>query len=408
MNKMTLSDIDLRDKVVLMRVDFNVPLSGNKIASDQRIVAALPSLRHAVAQGAKLVLMTHLGRPEGRGLQPEFSVRPVADRLRDVLGQPVGDGPEGVVGQKLDRRIAAMRGGDVLLVQNLRFHPGETMPDKAEANPGGTLTPEQQQVHDAFVHSLARNGDIYVNDAFAASHRRHASMYGIPKAIQSKNGPAVAGFLVERELQYLDALLLSPRRPFVALLGGAKISDKIKLISNLLPKVDRLLIGGAMAYTLLKAKGMAVGRSRIEDACVAEMRQMLDQAGNKIVLPSDHVATDRFDPKTRTVGQPVPVETASIPDNLMGMDLGGKTIAAYGNIMARAATILWNGPMGVFELDAFSRGTCEVAKAIAKATAGGAISVVGGGDTGSAVETTGYANRMSHVSTGGGACLEFL
>ena len=391
-----------------MRVDFSVPLRGGKVVSDQRLVAALPSVKHLVKAGAKIVLMTHLGRPAGTGFQPEYSVRPVADRLSELLGIPVALGPQSVVGEDLDRVIASLKSGDVLLMENLRFHSGETMPDRAEDSADGTLTARQQEVLDSFVRAIAKHGAVFVNDAFAASHRRHASIYGVARAVQAKGGPAVAGFLVEKEVKYLGAVLAEPRRPFIAILGGAKVEDKLKLISRLLPKVDRLLIGGAMAYTLLKAKGVSVGRSRVDIACKAEMTQLLTRSADKIVLPSDHIATDRFDPQNLDAGDPVSIPAASIPDRLMGVDIGSQTVAAYADIIAGASTILWNGPVGVSEIATFAHGTEALAAAIADATERGAVSVIGGGDTAPAVERTGYAGKMSHVSTGGGACLEFL
>jgi phosphoglycerate kinase len=282
------------------------------------------------------------------------------------------------------------------------------MPDKAKKNPDKKLTPEQQKIHDDFVAAIARLGDVYVNDAFGTCHRKHASVYGVAKAVQAKGGPAAAGFLVEREVKYLNEATAVPKRPVVAVLGGAKVSDKIQLISNLLGKVDRILIGGAMAYTLLKAKGVKVGKSRVEEDQVAEMKGLLSSAGEKIVLPCDHIATDSFDPKKMAAGTPTRVNDVNIPDNLLGMDIGPKTAEAFGRIIASAKTIIWNGPMGVFELPAYGTGTRAVAEEIAKATDKGAISVIGGGDSATAVEEMGLDKKMTHVSTGGGASLEFL
>ena len=407
MAKKTIADINVAGKTVIMRVDFNVPLQGGKITDDRRIQAALPSIQRVLQQGGKLVLLSHLGRPDG-AFDPEGSLKPCAERLGELLGKPVGLGPKEVVGPELDKQVAALQAGQVLLAENVRFSAGETMPDKAKKNPDKKLTPEQQKVHDDFVAALAKLGEVYVNDAFGTCHRKHASMYGVAKAIQAKGGPAVAGFLVEKEIKYLAEAVGKPKRPFVAILGGAKVSDKIKLISALLGKVDRILIGGAMAYTLLKAKGTAVGKSRVEEDQVAEMKNLLEKAGGKIMLPADHLATDTFDFKAMTGGKPTVTADANIPDNLMGMDIGPKTIKAFGDEVAKAGTVVWNGPMGVFEAADYAAGTKAVAQAIAGATASGAVSIIGGGDSAAAVEQMGLAQKMSHVSTGGGASLEYL
>jgi phosphoglycerate kinase len=282
------------------------------------------------------------------------------------------------------------------------------MPDKAKKNPDKKLTAEQQAKHDEFVAGIARLGDTYVNDAFGTCHRKHGSMFGVAKAIQAKGGAAVAGYLVEKEIRYLHEAVSSPKRPFVAILGGAKVSDKIKLISNPLGKVDRILIGGAMAYTLLKARGATVGKSLVEADQVEPMKALLAQAGDKIMLPCDHAAAANFDFKAMTGDKPTVIADANIPDGLMGMDIGGKTIAAFSAIIGKAGTIVWNGPMGVFESADFAAGTLAVAKAIAAATGAGAVSVIGGGDSAAAVEKMGLADKMTHVSTGGGASLEYL
>ena len=407
MAKKTIADINVSGKTVIMRVDFNVPLKAGKITDDRRIKAALPSIQRVLGQGGKLVLLSHLGRPDG-AYDPEGSLKPCADRLGELLGNPVKLGPKEVVGAELDSAVAALKGGETLLVENVRFNAGETMPDKAKKNPDKKLTPEQQKTHDDFVSALAKLGDVYVNDAFGTCHRKHASMYGVAKAIQKKGGPAVAGFLVEKEIKYLSEAVGNPKRPFVAILGGAKVSDKIKLISSLLGKVDRILIGGAMAYTLLKAQGAKVGKSRVEEDQVAEMKNILDKAAGKILLPVDHVATDTFDFKAMTGGKPTTTSDVNVPDNLMGMDIGPKTVALFGAEIAKAGTVVWNGPMGVFEAADYAAGTKAVAQAIAAATAKGTVSIIGGGDSAAAVEQMGLADKMSHVSTGGGASLEYL
>jgi len=403
----TISDINASGKTVLMRVDFNVPLKGGQITDDRRIRAAMPSIEQVLKQGGKLVLMSHLGRPDG-AFDPDGSLKPCADRLGELLGKPVKLGPKEVIGPETDALVAGLAPGEVVLLENVRFHAGETMPDKAKKNPDKQLTAEQQKIHEEFVAGIGKLGDLYVNDAFGTCHRKHGSMYGAAKAIQKKGGAAVAGYLVEKEIRYLHEAVSQPKRPFVAILGGAKVSDKIKLISALLGKVDNILIGGAMAYTLLKAKGVAVGKSRVEEDQVEEMKKLLEQAGGKIVLPSDHAGAATFDFKALTGDKPTVVADANIPEGLMGMDIGPKTIAAFSDIIGKAGTIVWNGPMGVFEAPDYAAGTLAVAQAIAAATARGAITVIGGGDSAAAVEKMGLADKMTHVSTGGGASLNYL
>jgi phosphoglycerate kinase len=403
----TISDINAAGKTVLMRVDFNVPLKGGKITDDRRIRAALPSIKQVIEQGGKLVLMSHLGRPDG-AYDPDGSLKPCAERLGELLGKPVALGPQEVAGPAAEALVAGMKPGDVTLLENVRFDKGETMPDKAKKNPDKKLTAEQEKIHEDFVAKLGKLGDLFVNDAFGTCHRKHASMYGAAKAIQKKGGAAVAGYLVEKEIRYLHEAVSSPKKPFVAILGGAKVSDKIKLISNLLGKVDNILIGGAMAYTLLKASGVAVGKSRVEEDQVEEMKKLLAGAGGKIILPSDHAAAANFDFKAMTGDKPTVVGEANIPDGLMGMDIGPKTVAAFTDIIGKAGTIVWNGPMGVFEAADYAAGTLAVAQAIAAATANGTVTVIGGGDSAAAVEKMGLADKMTHVSTGGGASLQYL
>ena len=404
----TIEDVNLAGKTVLMRVDFNVPIKDGKVTNDRRIRQAMPSIKRAIEQGAKLVLMSHLGRPAEKGFEAAFSAKPAADRLAELLGKPVKLGPPSVVGPDLDKMVAAMKSGDVLMMENVRFSPGETMPDKAKKNPDKKLTPDQQKVHDDFVAAIAKLGDVYVNDAFGTCHRKHASMYGVAKAVQKKGGQAVAGYLVQKEIKYFKEILGNPRRPYVAVMGGAKVSDKLKLIDNMLKHVDRILVGGAMAYTLLAAKGVKVGKSLVESEQVEEMKKLLAAAGDKIMLPVDHVATDSFDFKAMKAGEPVVTPDVNIPDNLMGMDIGPKTIAAYSKEIAGAKTVVWNGPMGVFEIDDFAKGTRAVAEALAAATGKGAVTLIGGGDSAAAVEEMGLDDKMSHISTGGGASIECL
>jgi len=390
-----------------VRVDFNVPLKDGKVANDRRIVQALPSIEKLITGGAKIILMSHLGRPDGK-YEPDGSLAPVVEHLKTLVKVPVKLGPKEVIGPEAEKLAAGLNRGNILVLENVRFHAGETMPDKAKKNPDKKLTPEQQQTHDAFVAGLAAMGDAYVNDAFGTCHRKHASMYGVAKAIQKKGGPAVAGFLVEKEIKYLADAVSTPRRPFVAILGGAKVSDKIKLISALLGKVDRILIGGAMAYTLLQARGVNVGKSRVEADQVEEMKSLLAKAGDKIVLPVDHACVETFDFAAMKGSTPVMSADVNIPANLMGMDIGPKTIAAFGKIIGEAKTIVWNGPMGVFESADFATGTRSVAELVAAATGKGATSVIGGGDSAAAVEEMGLDAKMSHISTGGGASLEYL
>ncbi len=404
----TIDDINVKGKMVLMRVDFNVPIKDGKVTNDKRIVGALPSIKKVLEAGGRLVLMSHCGRPSGKGYEADFSNKPAAERLSQLLGKPVKLGSKEVGGGEDLAAVKALLPGEVLLLENVRFNAGEDLIDKAKKNADKKPTPEQEARIKDFTEKLSLLGEVYVNDAFGTCHRKHVSMYGVAQAIQSKGGPAVAGYLVEKEIRYLSEAVANPKRPFVAILGGAKVSDKIKLISNLLVKVDRILIGGAMAYTLLKARGVAVGKSRVEEDQLEEMKKILASAGDKIMLPVDHVATDLFDFKAMTGGKPMVTPGVDIPENLMGMDIGPKTIQAFGDVIARAGTVVWNGPMGVFEAKDFAAGTRAIAEALAKATDKGAVSVIGGGDSATAVEEMGVENRMTHVSTGGGASLEYL
>ena len=384
----TISDIDVAGRKVLMRVDFNVPLADGKVTNDKRIVAALPSINKVLQAGGKLILMSHLGRPEGQ-VSPEFSLKPAADRLAELLGREVKLGPSEIAGAEAGAMARSLESGEVLLLENVRFDAREDSKDLDEV--------------EAFGRELAALGEVYVNDAFGTCHRKHASMWGLPRAIQAAGGPAVAGLLVEKEIKYLAEAVAHPARPFVAILGGAKASDKIKLISALLDKVDKIIIGGGMAYTLLKSQGATVGRSIVKDDQIDAMKDLLARAGGKIVLPCDHICTDDF-----ADGAPVANDDVNIPDNLMGMDIGPKSIEAFNRIIAGAKTIIWNGPMGVFEKADYATGTLAVAQALASATDGGGISVIGGGDSAAAVEQMGLADRMTHVSTGGGASLTYL
>jgi len=377
MSKLTIRDLDLKGARVFVRVDFNVPIKDGRVTDDLRIREALPTIRFGAEHGAILVLASHLGRPKGKP-KPEFTLAPAAARLSELLGKEVRFLPD-CVGPEVERAVAAARPGDVLLLENLRFHPEE------EANDA------------AFAGKLAALAPLYVNDAFGSAHRAHASTEGITRHVQK----AAGGFLMEKELRYLGGALESPQRPFVAVLGGAKISDKIEVIENLLGKVDCLLIGGAMAFTFFKSQGKDIGKSLCEGDKLDLARELLERAGPRLVLPSDAVAAAGIEDGSSAHIVPA----CRIPDGEMGLDIGPETSAAYGAILREAKTIVWNGPMGVFEKDAFASGTVSVARAVADS---GAVSIIGGGDSAAAVAKAGVADRITHVSTGGGASLEFL
>lgn len=379
MTKRTISDIRVKGKRVLVRVDFNVPFEDGRITDDHRITESLRTINYLRRSGARVILASHLGRPEGK-VKEELRLDPVARRLSELLGAPVRKLAD-CVGPEVETAIAGMKDGDVVLLENLRFHPGE------EAN------------DDAFARKLAALADVFVNDAFGAAHRAHASTVGVARYL-----PAVAGFLMEKELVNLSRALESPTRPFVAILGGKKVSDKIGVIRNLLTKADTLLIGGAMAYTFLRGKGYHVGASFCEEDKLDLARSLMDEARQRNVgfhLPEDVVVADRF--AEDASHKIVPAD--AIPEGWMGMDIGPKTAAAFRQIILGARTVIWNGPMGVFEFPAFAAGTKEVARSMADSTA---VTIVGGGDTAAAVEQIGLAERMTHISTGGGASLEFM
>ena len=375
MSKISIQDLDLMSKRVFIRVDFNVPLApgGQEITSDKRIRASLPSIQYALDHGAAVILGSHLGRPKGKP-NPEMSLKPIAKRLQELLGKPVAMAPD-CVGPQVQAMLPTP--GGVLLLENLRFHAEEEKND-----------PE-------FSRQLASLCDVYVNDAFGSAHRAHASTVGMVAFVSA----AGAGLLMEKELKYLTMVTRHPDHPCVAILGGAKVSDKIDVIANLRKIVDKLLIGGAMAYTFLKAQGLPTGKSLVEDDKVQLAKDLLASAGGKLVLPADHVVAAEL--KEGAANQVV----ERIPEGMMGLDIGPKTIEAYSKVISTAKTIVWNGPMGVFEKPPFDKGTVAVAKAVANS---GAVSVVGGGDSEKAVKSAGVADKISHISTGGGASLEFL
>ena len=389
MAKKTIADVNVKGKTVLIRVDFNVPLddSGN-ITDDRRIEMALPSIKSVLDRGGKVILMSHLGRPEGKGFEAEFSMAPVAKRLGELLGKPIALGATDPVSDDAKAKAKGLKAGDVLLLENVRFNKGEKK---------GT---------DEYAGALAAMADVYVNDAFGTCHRTDGSMYAVPKAMKAQGKPAVVGFLVEKEVKYLSEAIAKPAHPFVAILGGKKVADKIAVIENLLGICDTIIIGGAMAYAFAKAKGQSIGNSFLgkteEDRndAVAQAKALIARGGKKLVLPVDTHCGDAFsaDCKKKIV-------EGDIPDGWEGLDIGPKTQKKFADIIKSAKTVVWNGPMGVFEMPPFDQGTKVVAQAIADSSA---VSIIGGGDSAAAVQQLGFADQVSHVSTGGGASLEML
>lgn len=390
MNKLSVADLDVCGKKVLMRVDFNVPIKDGKVSDDTRIVAALPSIKSVIERGGKLILMSHLGRP--KGVAPEFTLKSTAERLSELLGKEVTMAPD-CIGSATKKIVDEMKDGDVVLLENMRFHPEEELLDKYAKQDDAT-----KQKIDNFTKEVAALGDMYVNDAFGTAHRAHVSTQGLTKHF-SQNA---CGFLMQKEIEYFGKVLEAPERPFVAILGGAKVSDKIEVITNLLTKVDALIIGGAMAYTFLKAKGESVGISRVEEDKVDLAKEILAKAaekGVKLLLPIDHVVAKSFDVEEAEA------TVDKVAEDQMGLDIGPKTIAEFKTVLTTAKTVVWNGPMGVFEKKAFATGTFAIAQILADSSA---ITIIGGGDSAAAVNQSGLAPKMSHISTGGGASLECL
>jgi len=375
-NKKTIKDIDVKGKRVLVRVDFNVPVKDGKVTDDTRITAALPTLQYLLDHGASLVLCSHFGRPK-KGPEPIYSLKPVAEHLSKLIGKPVAFA-EDCVGPVAEKAAKSLKPGDILVLENTRFHEGETKNDPAMAK------------------QLAALADIYVNDAFGSAHRAHASTEGVAHLL-----PAVAGFLMEKEIKYLGQAIANPERPFIAILGGAKISDKIGVIRNLLVKADNVLIGGGMANTFFKAQGYDVGDSLVDEEAVETAKQLLSEGSNKLRLPIDVVIAQAIDNDAETKV----VAPSEVPLSWKILDVGPKTVAAYGELIAKAKTVVWNGPMGVFETPKFATGTFGIAKAVADSQA---TSIVGGGDSVAAIQQSGLADKITHISTGGGASLEML
>jgi len=384
MNKLTIQDLNLKGKRVFIRVDFNVPLKDGVVTDDTRIRETLPTLKVAMEKGGRLVLASHLGRPKG-GPDPKYSLKPVAKKLEELLGKPVAFAAD-CVGAEAEAKSKALKDGEVLVLENVRFHPQEEKNDEA------------------FSKELAALCDgVFVCDAFGSAHRAHASVVGITKFVKQ----SAAGLLMEKEIAYIGKAVSNPTRPFVAILGGAKVSDKIEVVENLMKLADAMLIGGGMAYTFLKAQGLGIGKSLVEEDKLDLAKKILAEAKQKnfkLLLPVDNVIAPEF----KADAPAKIVDSASVPGDQMGLDIGPKTVEAYKAEIAKAKTIVWNGPMGVFEMPAFAKGTLEIAKAVAAATSKGATSIIGGGDSVAAVHQSGVAKQISHISTGGGASLEFL
>ena len=389
MAKLIVSDVDVKDKKVLVRVDFNVPIKDGVIGDDNRIVAALPTIKYIIEHGGKAILLSHLGRVKSDDDKKSLSLAPVAKRLGELLDKPVTFVPSNE-GKEVEDAINNMKDGDVVVLENTRFQDIDNDFGKRESKNDPKLG-----------EYWASLGDVFVNDAFGTAHRSHASNVGIATAMKAAGKPAAAGFLLEKEIKFLGNAVANPVHPFVTILGGAKVSDKIGVITNLIPKADHIIIGGGMAYTFLKAQGHSIGKSLVEDDKVEFAKELLEKAGDKLVLPIDNVAATEFnnDATSEVVGQ-------DIPDNEMGLDIGPKTVELFKKTLEGAKTVVWNGPMGVFEMPNFAKGTLEVGRALADLP--DATTIVGGGDSTAAAKQLGIAPKLTHISTGGGASLEYL
>ncbi len=396
--KKTIDDINVSGKKVLVRLDLNVPLDkSGAITDDRRIQSALPTVKKLLADGGSLILMSHLGRPKDGGPEDreKFTLAPAAKRMSELIGKEVKLLND-CVGQSVKSAVASMGQGDVLLLENLRFHPAETIKDKKAKG-----DPALRKTKDDFAAEIAGLGDVYVNDAFGTCHRDNASMYTVPAMMEGK--PRVVGYLVRKELEFLGEAVANPKRPFVCVLGGAKVSDKLGVIESLLSKCDTIVIGGAMAYTFLSAEGVDVGNSLVEPDLYDTAKKLRVDAGDKLKLPMDSVAAGEIAPEAAAQ-----TCDGAIPEGMMGLDIGPATIGEYKSIITSAKTVVWNGPMGVFETPPFDRGTMAIAEAMAQATAGGTATIIGGGDSAAAIDKAGLSDKMTHISTGGGASLEFL
>jgi phosphoglycerate kinase len=388
MPKLSIRDLHLAGQRVFIRVDFNVPIKDGKVEDDTRIRASLPTIQYAIEQGGRVILASHLGRPKGERVE-KYSLRPVAEHLSDLLNRPVAFADD-CVGEEAEKKVGVLQDGDVLLLENLRFHK------------------EEEKNDDGFAKQLARLCDVYVNDAFGTAHRAHASTVGMTKYVSK----AAAGLLMQKELEYLGRVINNPEHPFVAILGGAKVSDKIPVINALMDRhVDKILIGGAMAYTFFKAEGFTVGKSLVEDNMLQtalQIKQRAEEKGIELLLPTDHQVVDSYEPikGQQIVAKTIPIEFTNV--GLVGMDIGAETVAHFSAALSDARTVIWNGPMGVFEEPPFDQGTIGIAKAVAEAADRGAIVIVGGGDSVAAITQAGVADHITHISTGGGATLEFL
>lgn len=384
MNKLSLKNVNFSNKRVLCRVDYNVPLDQGLVTDPKRIIASLPTVNHILENGGKLILMSHLGRPKGQK-NPSYSLKPVYEELQKHTKAKVIFSEE-CIGQEAKEKSENLESGQILLLENLRFHP------------------EEEQNEENFARELASLGDLYVNDAFGSAHRAHASTEGVTKHFSK----CVCGFLMEKELSFLGSAVQEPKRPFLAIMGGAKVKDKIPVLENLLPKIDHIIIGGGMAYTFLKAKGIEIGDSLLDESNLDFSKEILNTYPEKILLPTDVLITTKLDFDNKALGDTKTVGVDEIPENWQGVDIGPKSIQHFGETIHASKTILWNGPMGVFEIDESAKGTLGIAQQIAESTQQGSLSIIGGGDSAAAVKKANLVNQMSHVSTGGGASLEFL